>query len=236
MSKALKIVRIHDELLGTYGDQGNADVLGYRAKARNIDAHVIDVSYMDLLPTDGDIYLMGGAEDAAQLLSLEALERDNNLQLALDRGAVLLAVCAGFQIIGNSFEASGKKVSGLGLLDVDSASRANIGKKRFVGDIKIKSGVVGCELTGFENHAGYTTLGAGVQPLGSVIVGHGNGDAKYDGAVSGNIFGTYLHGPVLARNPEFADLLLSRALGEPLEPFNDPLATQYAEWRRKVTK
>ena len=96
--------------------------------------------------------------------------------------------------------------------------------------------MVGCELTGFENHAGYTTLGQGVQPLGSVVVGHGNGDDKYDGAVSGNIFATYLHGPVLARNPEFADLLLSRALGEPLEPFNDPLATRYAEWRRKITK
>jgi lipid II isoglutaminyl synthase (glutamine-hydrolysing) len=236
MSKALKIVRIHNELLGTYGDRGNAEVLAFRAKARNIDARVVDVSYLDAFPTDGDIYLMGGAEDAAQLLSLEALERDKNLQLALERGAVLLAVCAGFQIIGNSFEASGKKSSGLGILDIDSASGANIGKKRFVGDIKINSDVVGCELTGFENHAGYTTLGPGVQPLGSVIVGHGNGDDKCDGAVSGNIFGTYLHGPVLARNPEFADLLLSRARGEPLEPFNDPLATRYAEWRRKVTK
>jgi CobQ-like glutamine amidotransferase family enzyme len=236
MSKTLKIVRIHNELLGTYGDQGNADVLAYRAKARNIRADILDISYLDLLPTDGDIYLMGGAEDAAQLLSLEALNRDKNLQAALNRGAVLLAVCAGFQIIGNSFEASGKKVTGLGLLNIDSASGANIGKKRFVGDIKIKSDAVGCELTGFENHAGYTTLGADVQPLGSVIVGHGNGDDKYDGAVSGNIFGTYLHGPVLARNPEFADLLLVRALGEPLPPFNDPLATKYAEWRRKVTK
>jgi CobQ-like glutamine amidotransferase family enzyme len=236
MSKTLKIVRIHNELLGTYGDQGNADVLAYRAKARNIRADILDISYLDLLPTNGDIYLMGGAEDAAQLLSLEALNRDKNLQAALNRGAVLLAVCAGFQIIGNSFEASGKKVTGLGLLNIDSASGANIGKKRFVGDIKIKSDAVGCELTGFENHAGYTTLGADVQPLGSVIVGHGNGDDKYDGAVSGNIFGTYLHGPVLARNPEFADLLLARSLGETLPPFNDPLATKYAEWRRKVTK
>jgi len=236
MSTSLKIVRIHNELLGTYGDQGNADVLAFRAKARSVEAGVLDVSYLDVMPTDGDIYLMGGAEDAAQLLSLEALQRENNLQAALERGAVLLAICAGFQIIGNSFEAAGKKVAGLGLLNIDSASGANIGKKRFVGDIKINSDVVGCELTGFENHAGYTTLGAGVQSLGSVVVGHGNGDDKYDGAVSGNIFGTYLHGPVLARNPEFADLLLSRALGEPLEPFNDPLATKYAEWRRKVTK
>ena len=236
MSKSLNFVRIHNELLGTYGDQGNADVLAFRAKARSIDARVHDVSYLDVIPTDGDIYLMGGAEDAAQLLSLEALQRDNNVQAALERGAVLLAICAGFQIIGNSFEASGKKVAGLGLLNIDSASGANIGKKRFVGDIKINSDVVGCELTGFENHAGYTTLGQGVQSLGSVVVGHGNGDDKNDGAVSGNIFGTYLHGPVLARNPEFADLLLSRALGEPLEPFNDPLAIKYAEWRRKVTK
>ena len=236
MSKSLKIVRIHNELLGTYGDQGNADVLAFRAKARAIGARVIEVSYLDVMPTDGDIYLMGGAEDAAQLLSLEALQRDNNLQTALDRGAVLLAICAGFQIIGKSFEVSSKKVTGLGLLNVDSTSGTNIGKKRFVGDIKIRSEVVGCKLTGFENHAGYTILGAGVQPLGSVIVGHGNGDDKNDGAVSGNIFGTYLHGPVLARNPEFADLLLSRAVGEALEPYEDSLATRYSQFCSNVIK
>ena len=229
----IKIVRIHNELLGTYGDQGNAEVLEFRAKFHGITANIVDVSYNDDLPTNGDIYLLGGAEDAAQLLSLEALQRSDNLNIlhmAIERGAVILAVCAGFQIIGNKFFANGHEVEGLGLLDVTSVP----GDKRFVGDIKTTSSVLGFELTGFENHMGRTILGPTAQAFGKVITGHGNGDSKYDGAVSGNIFGTYMHGPILARNPEFADLLLTRATGRKYAQITDPLALKYATWRRKV--
>jgi lipid II isoglutaminyl synthase (glutamine-hydrolysing) len=228
----IKIVRIHNELLGTYGDQGNAEVLAFRAKFHGITASIVDISFNDTLPTNGDIYLLGGAEDAAQLLSLEALQRDDTLNIAIERGAVVLAVCAGFQIIGKKFWASGKYVDGLGLLDVTSEP----GKKRFIGDVKTTSTVLGFELTGFENHVGQTILGPTVEPFGKVSVGHGNGDGKYDGAVQGNIFGTYLHGPILARNPEFADLLLTRATGRKYAQITDPLASRYAEWRRKVIK
>ena len=229
----IKIVRIHNELLGTYGDQGNAEVLEFRAKFHGITANIVDVTYNDDLPTNGDIYLLGGAEDAAQLLSLEALQRGdhlNILHMAIERGAVILAVCAGFQIIGNRFVANGQEVDGLGLLDVTSVP----GDKRFVGDIKTTSSVLGFELTGFENHMGRTILGPTAQAFGKVITGHGNGDSKYDGAVSGNIFGTYMHGPILARNPEFADLLLTRATGRKYAQITDPLALKYATWRRKV--
>jgi len=229
----IKIVRIHNELLGTYGDQGNAEVLEFRAKFHGITANIVDVSYNDDLPTNGDIYLLGGAEDAAQLLSLEALQRGDNLgilQMAIERGAVILAVCAGFQIIGNRFVANGQEVDGLGLLDVTSVPS----DKRFVGDIKTTSSVLGFGLTGFENHMGRTILGPTAQAFGKVITGHGNGDSKYDGAVSGNIFGTYMHGPILARNPEFADLLLTRATGRKYAQITDPLALKYATWRRKV--
>ena len=229
---SIKIVRIHNELLGTYGDRGNADVLAFRAKFHGITTEIIDVSYLDKLPTNGNIYLLGGAEDAAQLLSLEAIRRDDVLPTAIEGGAVVLGVCAGFQIIGNSFHASGKEVEGLGFLDVKSIP----GKERFVGDIKVKSTILNMELTGFENHAGQTLLGQGVEPFGRVITGHGNGDGKFDGAVVGNVFGTYMHGPVLARNPEFADLLLCRATGRKYQTIEDPLASQYAAWRRKVTK
>ena len=92
------------------------------------------------------------------------------------------------------------------------------------------------DLTGFENHSGRTILGPSATAFGKVSVGHGNGDGKFDGAVSGNIFGTYLHGPILARNPEFADLLLTRATGRKYAQITDPLGAQYASWRRKVTK
>jgi lipid II isoglutaminyl synthase (glutamine-hydrolysing) len=229
----IKIVRIHNELLGTYGDQGNAEVLAFRAKFHGITANIVDVTYNDDLPTNGDIYLLGGAEDAAQLLSLEALQRGDNLSIlhmAIERGAVILAVCAGFQIIGNKFFANGQEVDGLGLLDVISVP----GDKRLVGDIKTTSSVLGFELTGFENHMGRTILGPTAQAFGKVITGHGNGDSKYDGAINGNIFGTYMHGPILARNPEFADLLLTRATGRKYAQITDPLALKYATWRRKV--
>ncbi len=229
---SIKIIRIHNELLGTYGDRGNADVLAFRAKFHGITTEIIDVSYLEKLPTNGNIYLLGGAEDAAQLLSLEAIRRDDVLPTAIEGGAVVLAVCAGFQIIGNSFHASGKEVEGLGFLDVKSIP----GKERFVGDIKVKSSILNMELTGFENHGGQSLLGEGVEPFGRVVTGHGNGDGKFDGAVLGNVFGTYMHGPVLARNPEFADLLLCRATGRKYQTIEDPLASQYAAWRRKVTK
>ena len=229
---SIKIVRIHNELLGTYGDRGNADVLAFRAKFHGITTEIIDVSYLEKLPTNGNIYLLGGAEDAAQLLSLEAIRRDDVLPTAIEGGAVVLTVCAGFQIIGNSFHASGKEVEGLGFLDVKSIP----GKERFVGDIKVKSSILNMELTGFENHGGQSLLGEGVEPFGRVVTGHGNGDGKFDGAVLGNVFGTYMHGPVLARNPEFADLLLCRATGRKYQTIEDPLASQYAAWRRKVTK
>ena len=223
---SIRIIRIHNELLGTYGDRGNADVLAFRAGLAGVKAHIVDVSYRDVLPDDGDIYLLGGAEDAAQVLSSEALR-------GFDFSArVVLAVCAGFQILGNSYYAGGMKQTGLGIIDMDTVP----GASRFVGDIKIHSELLNVELTGFENHGGETNLNNGITPLGRVITGSGNGASDVDGAVVGNVFGTYLHGPVLARNPEFADLLLERATGRALSRVNDPLADQYAAWRRAVIK
>jgi CobQ-like glutamine amidotransferase family enzyme len=218
----MKIIRIHNELLGTYGDRGNADVLAYRAGLNGIAANIVDVSYRDSVPTDGDIYLLGGAEDAAQVLSCSALS-------GFDFGdRVVLAVCAGFQILGKSYYAGGENQKGLGVIDMETVP----GNSRFVGDIAIESDVVGVKLTGFENHGGQTNLAGGITPLGRVITGHGNGADLVDGAVVGNVFGTYLHGPVLARNPEFADLLLERAMGHALPRVNDPVADEYATWRR----
>lgn len=229
----LTIVRIHNELLGTYGDRGNAEVLAFRAHLNGLGAVVVDVSYRDPLPASGDIYLLGGAEDAAQLLSLKALSSDKNFATALDAGATLLAVCAGFQIIGKSFtNGAGETVPGLGLLDVATVP----GDRRYVGDIKVHSQLMNADLTGFENHGGKTILGPTAQPFATVKVGFGNGDSGVDGAYKGNIFGTYLHGPVLARNPEFADFLLARVAGESAINAVDELALEYAAWRREVIR
>jgi len=228
----LEIIRIHNELLGTYGDRGNADVLKYRAGLAMIQARVTDISYLDPLPSSGDIYLLGGAEDAAQLLSLSALQKDSILTRVAARGAVVLAICAGFQIIGTKYVTREQEISGLGLLDVITTP----GEKRLVGDIAVQTSLFDLPMTGFENHSSITTLGNDVEPFGKVIAGNGNGIAGLDGAINGNIFGTYLHGPVLARNPEFADLLLERAVGAPLIGVEDELAERYAKWRRSVIK
>ena len=228
----LEIIRIHNELLGTYGDRGNSDVLQYRAGLRKIKARVTDISYLDPLPRTGDIYLLGGAEDAAQLLSLTALRKGSILARAANKGAVVLAICAGFQLLGTKYTTRDEEFSGLGLLDVFTTP----GDKRLVGDIAVQSSLFDAPLTGFENHSSVTSLGSDATPFATVISGNGNGVAGLDGAMHQNVFGTYLHGPVLARNPEFADLLLERALGTSVEPVEDELATEYAKWRRALIK
>lgn len=228
----LEIIRIHNELLGTYGDRGNADVLKFRAALRKVKVKITDISYLEPLPRAGDIYLLGGAEDAAQLLSLTALRKGSVLARSAQKGAVVLAICAGFQILGSKYVTREEEVTGLGLLDVTTVP----GDRRLVGDIAIQTELFDFPLTGFENHSSVTTLGTEAKPFGRVIQGNGNGVSALDGAIANNVFGTYLHGPVLARNPEFADLLLERALGIPMARVDDELAQQYAKWRRTLVK
>jgi len=228
----LEIIRIHNELLGTYGDRGNADVLKFRAVARKIKTRITDITYLDPLPKSGDIYLLGGAEDAAQLLSLTALRKGSILARTANKGAVVLAICAGFQILGAKYSTRDDEFAGLGLLDVVTTP----GDKRLVGDIAVKTEFFDFPLTGFENHSSVTTLGEDTQAFGRVLHGNGNGIAALDGAINGNVFGTYLHGPVLARNPEFADLLIERAVGGAISPLGDDLAERYAKWRRTFIK
>ena len=228
--KRLTIISLHKELLGTYGDQGNVEVLAHRGGLLGYEVKVAEISYRDLVPDNGDIYLLGGAEDSAQILSAEALRRDGGLQRAKERSAVILGVCAGFQILGNSYFANGVKQQGLGLLDVDSFP----GEKRSVGEIRVTSLLNEEEMSGFENHSGQTRLGGRVLPLHRVKSGIGNGDGRYDGAMNTNVFGTYLHGPVLARNPHFADHLIARATAQSLQFAKDLLADEYASAALKI--
>ena len=227
---ALRIVWIYPDLLSTYGDQGNALILAYRAEARGHRVQRIDVRSDQAVPAEGDVYVIGGGEDRPQRLAAERLRRDGGLGRAVERGAVVLAVCAGFQLLGHAFYDEQEGVlPGLGLIDVTS----HRGSVRCVGEVVADADphlAVGGKplpaLTGFENHMGTTLLGAGVRPLGTVRVGNGNGaGAGTDGAYTGKIAGTYLNGPVLARNPAFADLLLGWADGNPAaSPVNDTWA------------
>lgn len=161
------------------------------------------------------------------MLGAERLRRDGGLQRAADRGAVVFAVCAGYQLIGREFGGDeGQPVPGVGLLDIASGR----GEKRAVGELAAEvAPELGLPtLTGFENHMGVTRLGPGVKPLSRTLVGTGNGDGT-EGAYAGRIVGTYLHGPALARNPALADLLLRWVVGD-LAPIDD---TWYEQLRKE---
>lgn len=224
---ALRIVWIYPDLLSTYGDQGNALVLESRARLRGINAEVVHVRSADPVPESGDIYLIGGGEDRPQILAAERLRRDGGLHRAIARGAAMLAVCAGYQIMGSTFGGEeGQPVDGIGLLDIASSR----GPSRAVGELaaEVDAALNLPTLTGFENHMGITHLGPGVKPLSKVLSGIGNGNG-FEGCYAGHVVGTYLHGPALARNPALADLLLTWAAGD-LAPLDD---TRYNQLRQE---
>lgn len=219
----VKIVLLYQSLLGIYGDRGNAVVCHQRLERRGISSELVVVEPGDEVPADGALYLLGGGEDMAQVSAMKALRQTGVVQRAVADGAVLFSVCAGYQILGNSFTVGDRDevVEGLGLLDVDTRR----GAERAVGEVLhrwVRPDGSESLVTGFENHGGYTTLGPNATPLASVEIGVGNNGQGTEGAVQGRVFGTYPHGPVLARNPELADHLLSLATGRELEPLAMP--------------
>jgi CobQ-like glutamine amidotransferase family enzyme len=220
----LRIVWVYPDLLSTYGDRGNLLVLCRRARLRGIENEAIEINSDQPVPADGDIYLLGGGEDLPQILAANRLRADGGLASAARRGAVVLAVCAGYQVLGHQFGGvEGEPVAGLDILDITSGRGSRRGVGELVADVDPALSVP--RITGFENHQGKTTLGPGALPLARVSLGVGNGDGT-EGAYAGRVLGTYMHGPALARNPGLADLLLSWAAG-PLRPL-DPEAEEWA--------
>ena len=220
---AVRIVVLAHDLLGTYGDLGNGIVLAARLRWRGQAAELIVHEGGTPPPASADIYLLGGGEDAPQSLAYTELAATDALPRAVAGGAVLLGVCAGYQLLGHRFRTTdGRDLPGFGLLDVETVS--GDGVPRAVGEIVVHPDVaLGIsDLTGFENHGGRTHLGGDARPLGRVIAGIGNtGDDGTEGAYTGTVVGTYLHGPVLVRNPALADRLLSWVVG-PLESLIEP--------------
>ncbi|MFE5581465.1 type 1 glutamine amidotransferase [Kitasatospora sp. NPDC056531] len=208
----LRVVWVYPDLLSTYGDRGNVLVLQRRARQRGLEVERIDVRSSEAIPSTGDVYLLGGGEDRPQRLAAERLCADSGLRRAHENRAIILGICAGYQILGQQFVNDlGQVQAGLGILDVTSTG----GRTRSVGEIVAEpTPELGLPtLTGFENHMGVTQVGRTAKPLASLRLGHGNGVGDgTEGAWQDNIFGTYLHGPVLARNPRFADLIIRLAL------------------------
>jgi CobQ-like glutamine amidotransferase family enzyme len=213
---AVRVGLIYPELLGTYGDRGNAVVLVQRAMWRGIPAELVEVAAGSAIPDSLDVYLFGGGEDDPQHMAAEGMRASKAaIERAYTGGAAVLAVCAGFQLIGHRYVAAdGSVLEGIGLIDLETRA----GSPRLIGEVVVEAtesrawGPAGppATHTGFENHGGRTTLGPGVDPLGKVLAGGGNGDGTgNDGALADRFVGTYLHGPVLPRNPQLADRILS---------------------------
>jgi CobQ-like glutamine amidotransferase family enzyme len=227
----LRLVWVYPDLLSTYGDRGNVLVLERRARLRGLPVEILEVNSDQPVPPDGDIYLMGGGEDLPQTLATRRLQADGGLREAASRGAVVFAVCAGYQMLGVEFGgADDAPVPGLGLLDI----RSGRGERRAVGEIvaDVDPSLNVPKLTGFENHQGVTRLGPHARPLARTSLGTGNGDGT-EGAYAGRVLGTYLHGPALVRNPGLADLLLYWAAGPlpPLPPQAEELAQRLRDER-----
>jgi CobQ-like glutamine amidotransferase family enzyme len=214
----LRLVWVYPDLLSTYGDRGNLLVLQRRARLRGIEAEQVLVNADQPVPRQGDIYLLGGGEDLPQVLAARRLRGDGGLRAAAERGAVIFAVCAGYQLLGTEFGGEeGQPVPGLEILDMRSGRGEHRGVGEILADVNPALGLP--QLTGFENHQGVTQRGPGVAPLARVLTGVGNGDGT-EGAWAGRVLGTYLHGPVLVRNPALADLLISWIAGR-LPPLSD---------------
>jgi lipid II isoglutaminyl synthase (glutamine-hydrolysing) len=215
----LRVALVYPDLLGTYGDSGNAVILAQRLRWRGYQAELVTTNAGGQVPDSCDLYVVGGGEDLPQGLAASDLNAGRSLHRAVERGAAVLAVCAGLQILGTTFVGpDGVERDGLGLLDC----RTDVGRgRRAVGELVVEPlADLGLPtLTGYENHGGLTRLGPDARPTGRVRAGIGNGDGT-DGLVAGRIWATYMHGPVLARNPGVADRLLASVVGS-LPPLDD---------------
>jgi len=212
MSKQqLKLAHLYSKLLNIYGDFGNVLTLQKRCEWRNIELIVDQVEIGDKM-TEHDIYFMGGGQDVQQIAVSKELKK-NKAFLTNERemNAVFLAICGGYQLLGRYYQPNeGDRLDGIGLLDAYTVA----GPTRFIGNVTSEIDYLKKRtLVGFENHSGLTYLEGNTKPISKIIVGKGNnGKDGGEGARYKNVFGTYLHGSFLPKNPHFADYLIELAL------------------------
>jgi lipid II isoglutaminyl synthase (glutamine-hydrolysing) len=222
----IRVGHLYPDRLNIYADRGNIAVLAVRAAARGHELEVTPVGLGDGVP-EADLFYVGGGQDREQaLVAPDLVAKGAALHEAVAGGAAMLAVCGGYQLLGRFYrDRSGAELEGIGLLPLHTVA----GERRMIGDVLLDCAWAGHTLAGFENHAGRTVLDEGAEPLGRVIAGFGNdGASGQEGCRLERVYGTYLHGPLLPRNPWLADRLLADALahatGEELELA--PLADQ----------
>jgi CobQ-like glutamine amidotransferase family enzyme len=226
-SVTLRVCALYPSRMNIYADRGNMMLLERRCAARGIGFELTAAEHGDTVdPSAHDLFYIGGGQDSDQLRIAKDLRdtKSAGLAAAASDGKVLLAVCGGYQLLGESYELAGERVEGLGILALRTVREPG---ERLIGNVMIELEIDGARrvLAGFENHGGRTYLDAGCEPLGRVIKGFGNnGRDGFEGARAQNVFGTYLHGPLLPKNAWFADHLASLALGGiELEPLDDEL-------------
>ena len=207
----ISIAHLYPKLLNLYGDIGNVITLKKRCEWRGIEIEFDEIDIGDPI-SDHDLYFIGGGQDKQQQdVARELYKNKENLLTQRDNGSVFLGICGGYQLLGHYYQPfDGEKLKGISLLDAYTVA----GKKRFIGNVTAKTDLVTPEtLVGFENHSGLTYLQGDTKPLAVVTTGNGNnGKDKTEGAYFKNVFGTYLHGSFLPKNPHFADFLIERAL------------------------
>lgn len=226
--KPLTIVHLFPELLNLYGDGGNVIALTRRLQWRGLPVEVREIGMGDAMDfSQADIVFIGGGADREQMIVKDAMvARKSELSAYVADGGVLLAVCGGYQFLGHSYAMDDVVVEGLGVIDMETVR----GEGRLIGNAVIQSDICDAPIVGFENHGGRTTLGSDAKPLGRVLgkTFGNNGEDGFEGVHQGNLIGTYLHGPLLPKNPQVADYLIARAFdrrGDALElvPLDDAI-------------
>jgi CobQ-like glutamine amidotransferase family enzyme len=227
----IRVAHLYPEYLNIYADRGNIAVLAQRATWRGHELDVTAVEMGDsIVPGAHDLYYLGGGQDREQLLvAADLAAKGEALKEAAATGAAVLAVCGGYQLLGRGYRGfHGEDMPGVGLLPLETLA----GDRRMIGDVLIESDLG--PIAGFENHAGRTRLDPGAEPLGRVVFGYGNdGESGFEGCRVGRAIGTYLHGPLLPRNPRLADWVLAQALAHrsggdapDLDPLDDDLEAE----------
>jgi lipid II isoglutaminyl synthase (glutamine-hydrolysing) len=222
----LRVCSLYPELMNIYADRGNIAVLRARCEWRGLGFEHFGVSLEDTLdPESADLFYMGGGQDRDQALVARdmAESKRDALHAAAERGAVVLAVCGGYQLLGHGYQLGDEELPGVGLVDLRTVREPG---ERLIGNCAIEAdlGTGPRVIAGFENHGGRTYLGAGEEPLGRVLRGHGNnGKDGFEGVRRGNVIGTYLHGPLLPKNVWLADRLIELSLGVELGPLDDQM-------------
>ena len=220
----LRVCALYPELMNIYADRGNMQLLRARCEWRGIEFELAGTTIGDALdPDEHDLFYIGGGQDRDQALCAQDMVETKKaaLHAAADRGAVILAVCGGYQLLGHHYEMEGERLPGVGLVNLHTVREPG---PRLIGNCAIEAdlGDGPRVIAGFENHGGRTYLAPDAQPLGRVVKGFGNnGRDGFEGVRRGNVIGTYLHGPLLPKNAWLADRLIELALDTRLEPLPD---------------